>query len=430
MTNPVLKTPVAAKGQSDIKDGTGTHGREVKRRMRSRYQKGTLQKAGNQVLVRFRVDMPDGRRVLTSEKVCDLVNGKPTLSLAEQRRRAAEIVEAAGVNNTTQIKQSVLGLTFGEQAEAFLKYSQTKNDPISTNTAYTWRTTLDKWLIPNIGGMLLADVKNKTLRDLVEAMVKGGLAPKSIDNYIGLVKLVVASAVDDEGEQIYPRKWNADFINAPKVKKQHKPSFEAEGVTDIIARAKSQNRLLLLLVAATGLRLGELSGLSVEDVTDGGATITVRQQATRGGITDRLKTKNAYRIVDVHSSVAAELAAFIGTRTSGLVFATSKGTAYNPSNLRNRLLYPILEEAGIDQAGFHAFRRYRVTWLRKRRVQEDLIQYWTGHGDKTVTDGYSQLENDKQYRKMVTEQVGIGFEIPPVVQNVQKSEKEEVTLAA
>ena len=110
MTNPVLKTPVAAKGQSDIKDATGTHGREVKRRMRSRYQKGTLQKAGNQVLVRFRVDMPDGRRVLTSEKVCDLVNGKPSLSLAEQRRRAAEIVEAAGVNNTTQIKQSVLGL--------------------------------------------------------------------------------------------------------------------------------------------------------------------------------------------------------------------------------------------------------------------------------------------------------------------------------
>jgi integrase len=258
------------------------------------------------------------------------VNGKPTLSLAEQRRRAAEIVEAAGVNNTAQIKQSVLGLTFGEQAEAFLKYSQTKNDPISTNTAYTWRTTLDKWLLPNIGGMLLADVKNKTLRDLVEAMVKGGLAPKSIDNYIGLVKLVVASAVDDEGEQIYPRKWNADFINAPKVKKQHKPSFEAEGVTDIIARAKEQNRLLLLLVAATGLRLGELSGLSVEDVMDGGATITVRQQATRGGITDRLKTKNAYRIVDVHSSVAAELAAFIGTRTNGLLFATSKGTAYNP----------------------------------------------------------------------------------------------------
>jgi len=59
--------------------------------MRSRYQKGTLQKAGNQVLVRFRVDMPDGRRVLTSEKVCDRVNGKPSLSLAEKRRRAAEI---------------------------------------------------------------------------------------------------------------------------------------------------------------------------------------------------------------------------------------------------------------------------------------------------------------------------------------------------
>ena len=189
--------------------------------------------------------------------------------------------------------------------------------------------------------------------------------------------------------------------------------------------------MLFTLLAATGLRVGEAFALRSTDVRPDcrvlGATITVRQQATRGGLTNRLKTKNAYRIIDVHSSVAAELAAFIDKRTTGLVFATSKGTAYNPSNLRNRLLYPILEEAGLDRAGFHAFRRYRVTWLRKNRVQEDLMQCWTGHGDKTVTDGYSQLENDTQYRKMVTEQVGIGFEIPPVVQNVQKSEKEGVT---
>jgi len=63
--------------------------------MRSRFQKGTLQKAGNWVIVRFRIDTPDGQRSLTHQKVCQIVNGKPTLSLAEQRRRAAEIVEAA-----------------------------------------------------------------------------------------------------------------------------------------------------------------------------------------------------------------------------------------------------------------------------------------------------------------------------------------------
>ena len=423
--------PDAPKGQSDTLLGTGTHGRKVHRRMRSRFQKGTLQKAGNWVIVRFRIDTPDGQRSLTHEKVCQLINGKPTLSLAEQRRRAAEIIEAAGVNNTTQIKQNVLSLTFAEQAERFLKYSRTRNrNPVSTNTAYTWRTTLDKWLLPNLGEMLLQDVNNRAVKELVEKMVKAKLAAKSIDNYIGLVKLIVASAIDENGEEIYPRKWNHEFIDLPEVKNQHKPSFTAEQVPDIIARAEEQERMLLLLVASTGLRLGELLGLSIQDISDEGTTITVAKQATRGGLTNRLKTHNAYRIVDVHPDVAAELVAFIGDRTSGLVFASSTGEPLSHSNLRNRLLYPILEAAGIDKAAFHAFRRFRVTHLRKKRVPEDLIRFWLGHGDKTVTDGYSQLKQDTEYRKAIVQQAGIGFEIPPVVQNVQKSEKEEVTLAA
>src|SRR5215472_9682107 len=232
MMNPVLKTPVAAKGQSDIKDRTGTHGREVKRRMRSRFQKGTLQKAGNQVLVRYRVDTPDGRRVLTSEKVCDLVNGKPTLSLAEQRRRAAEIVAAAGVNSTEQIKQNILGLTFRQQAEAFLKQAQVrKRSPISNNTYHTWRSCLDKWLLPNIGNTLLQDVNNKLVKELVVKMVDAELAPKTVENYLGLVKLVVASAIDENGEEIYPRKWNHDFIDLPEVDEQNTPTVTAEQLT-------------------------------------------------------------------------------------------------------------------------------------------------------------------------------------------------------
>ena len=110
--------PDAPKSQSDTLTETGTHGRKVHRRMRSRFQKGTLQKAGNWVIVRFRIDTPDGQRSLTHEKVCQILNGKPTLSLAEQRRRAAEIVEAARVNSTTQIKQNVLSLTFADKRKS------------------------------------------------------------------------------------------------------------------------------------------------------------------------------------------------------------------------------------------------------------------------------------------------------------------------
>jgi hypothetical protein len=42
-----------------------------------------------------------------------------------------------------------------------------------------------------------------------------------------------------------------------------------------------------------------------------------------------------------------------------------------------------------------------------------------------MTDEYSQVRDDLKYRKLVAEQVGIGFELPiqtaPVVPNVPKS---------
>jgi integrase len=74
------------------------------------------------------------------------------------------------------------------------------------------------------------------------------------------------------------------------------------------------------------------------------------------------------------------------------------------------------------KAGFHAFRRFRTTWLRKNRTSEDLIRFWLGHADETVTDGYSKLREAVEYRKEVAAEVGLGFEIssqkPVVVPNV------------
>jgi hypothetical protein len=45
----------------------------------------------------------------------------------------------------------------------------------------------------------------------------------------------------------------------------------------------------------------------------------------------------------------------------------------------------------VPKAGFHALRRFRTTWLRKRRAPEDLITFWHGHAKQSVTDGYPKL---------------------------------------
>jgi len=78
-----------------------------------------------------------------------------------------------------------------------------------------------------------------------------------------------------------------------------------------------------------------------------------------------------------------------------------------------------------ESAGNHAFRRFRNTFLRKNHVPDDLIQFWLGHAGKRMTDDDSAVRDDLKYRKMVAEQVGIGFELPlqaaPIVLNIPKS---------
>lgn len=71
-------------------------------------------------------------------------------------------------------------------------------------------------------------------------MVKAGLSPKTINTYSQVVKAVVASAVNEEGEQIYPRKWNHEFVDMPVVarSKQNTPHFTGAVVTGIVASCK------------------------------------------------------------------------------------------------------------------------------------------------------------------------------------------------
>ena len=68
---------------------------------------------------------------------------------------------------------------------------------------------------------------------------------------------MVASAIGDDGEELFPRKWNHDFLDMPLVEKQHQPTFTAETMSAIVEKADGQEQVLYALLAGTGLRIGE-----------------------------------------------------------------------------------------------------------------------------------------------------------------------------
>ena len=165
---------------------------------------------------RFWIGVPDGERA------------RKTVSLglcATQwvaRLRLRECIERAGVSSKHRFHHIPLpGTAFRQQAEWWMESLSTRRRrPLEPATVYGWRHCLDRWILPNLGKKLLAEVRNGVLRQFVEILSAAGLAPKTTVNVVTVVKLVVASAVDEEGNQIHPRIWNHEFIQLPLVIKE------------------------------------------------------------------------------------------------------------------------------------------------------------------------------------------------------------------
>jgi hypothetical protein len=84
------------------------------------------------------------------------------------------------------------------------------------------------------------------------------LSASSIRDYMNTVKGVVASAINENGEEVFPRKWNDEYIDAPVIDSQNQPSTNGDSMTAILAEAKRRYQMLFALLAECGpLRAGE-----------------------------------------------------------------------------------------------------------------------------------------------------------------------------
>jgi integrase len=404
-------------------------------------QCGHIEVSGRWYVVRFWMDVL-GReeRRLVREKICP-AKGPGRLSESERKRKAKEIIAASGADTVEHFEKVVasnLGTTFRTQGEWWLNYMKTRTrKPLASSTYETWRSCLDKWLLPALGDLPLSAVDNDPVKELVAKMVASEeLGPKSTNEYIKLVKMIVASAKDPKTrKQLHPVFWDSEYLDLPIVEKrnQKRPAFDGETVTGLVGSAKRYVQMVYILAAALGMRIGEVLALEIDKhFADEFSTVLVRQKVRKCKLENYLKTPNADRDIDLHSSVVKMLREFIGLRTSGFLFASRNGKPLSDSNILKRHLHPTLGKlgwsdprTGDESAGNHAFRRFRNTFLRKHHVPDDLIQFWLGHAGKSMTDDYSAVRDDLKYRKMVAEQVGIGFELPlqpaPIVPNVPKS---------
>jgi hypothetical protein len=369
-------------------------------------------------------------------KICPIV-GPGSLSESARKRRAREIIAESGADTEEHFKRVVKQescVLFSSQAARWLEgMGNRKRKPVAGSTLETWECCLQKWLNPALGDLPISEVNNSAVKRLVAAMAEGGLSAKSINNYVQVVKMVVASVVDGEGEEIYPRKWNHAFIDIPVVDKtkQNTPSFSKEIMTGLAAWKYRRERMLFVLGGAAGLRIGEALGLEIDKhFSPDFSTLCIVQKVRNCKVEDWVKTASSTRIIDLHPAVSALLKQFVGDRRDGFLFRTRNGKPLSSSNVLTRHLHPALKQlgyrnpfTGTHKAGNHAFRRFRNTFLRNEaNCPEGLRKFWMGHAGDSMSDLYDKVKENVPLRKEWAVKCGFGFGLPAVVPNVPRIE--------
>lgn len=361
---------------------------------------------------RFWKDVPgkQPQRIVVSLGMCR------TRTLAE--RKCWEHIEKLGVNSTQHFVESTSNVTFKQQGEFWLRsLANRKRNPIEQTTIDTRRCALDNWIYPFLGDTYLADINNRMVKELVEHMATAEpkpLAPGTIREYLQFLKAVVASAIDENGEEKFPRKWNHEYIDAPAVRKQRQPTTDCAGISDIILFATGQYRMLYALLAGCGpLRVGEAFGLEIDKhISSDFRTLTIVQKVKCRRIQDHLKTAAGEREVDLCSSLSAMLRDFVGPRTSGLLFRNRKGTPLDQARTLADYLHPILDYLGHQRGGFNIFRRFRRTHIDTFECPDALKHFWSGHAPTHVSERYIKLTQNRDFRLMWAEKIGLGFDLP------------------
>jgi len=340
------------------------------------------------------------------------------------RRKLREYIEVEGINtNESFTSTTAPATTFRTQAAKWIQAVSTRRrEPVKPATISGWQHSLDKWVLPNLGDLLLADVGNAALKGLVEQMFCAGLSAQTIVTHSKVVKMVVASAINSEGEQIHPRKWNHDFIGLPIVQRenQHRPTVTEAELGEIFASTKGRYLVLFALLAGTGLRIGEALGLKSIDLLSDCRVLYVRRSVWHGQ-EQQPKTPNAVREVDIAEPLSRLLREYVRGK-SGYLFAAASGRPLQQRNVLRTL------HATGKKVGFHAFRRFRTETLRRARVPEDLIKLWLGHSKNTVTDFYAGgLSKDLAWRLEWCDRVGLGFSLVGLLglQNVVMTDSEK-----
>jgi integrase len=337
----------------------------------------------------------------------------------------------------TSSTPTAVRFTFEQQSAAWIHGLESRKRKLVSPASLSTFNSYIRRLLPIVGpNTPLADIDNGFVRDLVTKLVAEDLSAKTIGELVATTKQIVASAVDANGNYLFPRQWNAKFLDLPQVQNQKQPCATRADVETCIKNSHTnQERLLYALLAGSGVRIAEALAIRVhgnEKQTswdNNSSTISVKSSIYRGKEYNRVKTLAAIRTVDLDPRLNDLIAKFVSEnniQTGQYLFQSRNGGPMNFKTATDRL-----KKHGIK--GFHSFRRFRTTRLCEVGISEEIIRCWIGHADQTISDRYRKLAENVELRKQLAARAGLGFELvvagdpPPSTDKKPKKAKPSLT---
>ncbi len=293
--------------------------------------------------------------------------------------------------------------TFAQFVE---KWVEAITPTVRPRTAYNYALLLRHHAVPVLGRIPLTKIQPGDIVHVYEQRRRAGAAPMSI---LHLHRALFRAFRFAERWGDVARNVVA-LVDAPKVIRSEMHCLTAEEARTLLATVQGDRlEALLVLALSTGMRSGELLGLTwrAVDLDRGSISVVASLQPTPGGLAlMEVKTRRSRRVIDVEPRVAASLrrhraAQEMERRVAGdaweshvpdLVFATFQGRPLDGRELIRKWFRPLLKRAGLPAIRIHDLRHSYASIALARGVHPKVVQEALGHSTIAVTlDLYSHV---------------------------------------
>jgi integrase len=317
-------------------------------------------------------------------------------------RRAAQLLLNAKllpVNQGTARPEAFIAFgTFVEQQWKTLVLPTFK-----ASTQHGYHTVLKVHVLPAWRDWRLRDVERRAIQQWVADKFRQGTGWQTVRNAWVLLSSILETAVEFGFLQSNP----ARGVKFPQKGLKEKPALiVGDSLAQLLEHLEEPYRTMVRLIAATGLRIGELLALRWSALDLEAATLVVRASVFEGTF-QRPKTSKAVRTIPLgrhavkalaeHRERAARKAA------DDLVFANRNGDPLRESKLLRNVLQPAAEAAGLGRVTWHQFRHIHSSLLNDLRVPVKIAQEQLGHASITTTLSIYTHVVDASHRRAIKE---------------------------